>query len=183
MAKAQVTPLDIGDQKPVPVRRRMAADARRAAMLDQAANYFARHGFAATTRDVAQAMGVTQALIYKHFQSKEHVMEQVLEAALGATSGGQVMTVSPTSLQDDLAVFCRAFVARSTETRMRLFMRAGLDGLSWPTRRGNALTGQVFLPLIAALRQAAGLPGFDERPAMRGERELAMALHASMVFN
>lgn len=151
-------------------------------MLEGAGRFFARHGFGAPTRDLAKALGVTQALIYKYFASKDQLIEQCLDAALGASEAGPALAVEPSSIAQDLTAFYRAFVARATETRMRLFMRAGLDGLAWPTRHGHALTGQVFLPLIAALRQAADLPGFDARPAMRGERELVMALHASMVF-
>ncbi|MCT7374697.1 hypothetical protein [Chelativorans salis] len=85
-------------------------------------------------------------------------------------------------LEQSLHRFYKRFVAGSSEPRMRLFIRAGLDGHSWPTRRGNTLTGRLFLPAIAALRKAASLPGLEEQPAMRGERELVMMLHASMVF-
>ena len=162
--------------------RRLPASQRRAIMLAAAAVYFAKHGFAASTRDLAEALGVTQALIYKHFESKEDLIEKTLESALGQSDGGPGWVGSPETLQADLTAFYRRFVARSTETRMRLFMRAGLEGLSWPTKRGHALTQKVFLPVIVALRQAAGLPGFDASPAMRGERELVMALHAGMVF-
>ncbi len=160
----------------------MPAAQRREAILAGTAAHFARHGFSATTRDLAQALGITQALIYKHFPSKDDLVEQVLDSALGHAASGPVLTVDGPGLEDGLIRFYRDFVAHSTETRMRLFMRAGLDGLSWPTRRGNTLTATVFIPLIRALRQAAGLPGFGPRPAMRGERELVMSLHAGMVF-
>ena len=39
--------------------KRMPADKRRMSMLDDAAVHFAEHGFAATTRDIAGALGVT----------------------------------------------------------------------------------------------------------------------------
>src|SRR3546814_20459104 len=65
---------------------------------------------------------------------------------------------------------------------MRLFVRAGLEGHSLPGRHGARLTTRIFEPVIAALREEAGLPPFSECGMMRGERELAMALHGSVVF-
>ena len=158
-------------------------------MIEKAAGFFARHGFDASTRDLASALGITQALIYRHFKSKDDLIDQTLAATLGAVQSGRPGRAEPSALADvtigleeRLAGFYGGFVAGATETRMRLFMRAGLDGRSWPQRRGAALTTQVFEPVIAALRTDAGLPAADKRPLMRGERELAMMLHASMVF-
>ena len=170
-------------------KRRLPADQRRAQMIEEAAGFFARHGFDASTRDLARALGVTQALIYRHFKSKDDLIDQTLATTLGAGQRGGPGRAEPGALADvtigleeRLAGFYGAFVAGATETRMRLFMRADLDGRSWPQRRGVVLTTQVFEPVIAAIRFHAGLPAADQHPLMRGERELAMMLHASMVF-
>src|SRR3546814_12609856 len=65
---------------------------------------------------------------------------------------------------------------------MRLFVRAGLEGHSLPGRHGARLTTRIFEPVIAALREEAGLPHFSECGMMSGERELAMTLHGAVVF-
>lgn len=169
-------------QEASPGRKRFPADERRARMIEQSARHFATHGFDTSTRDLATTLGVTQALIYKHFDSKEALIEQTLEAALGKPDGERLVFDADRPIADALGAFYRGFVAGATETRMRLFMRAGLDGRSWPTRRGAALTHNLFLPMIAGLRLAAGLPAIAKRPAMRGERELVMMIHAAMVF-
>lgn len=160
----------------------MPADERRKAMLDDAAVHFAEFGFESATRDIADALGVTQALIYKHFASKEDLIERTLERNFAANADDGPWIDPDRPLKDELLRFYRGFVGRSSEVRMRLFIRAGLDGRSWPTRRGHSLNRGLFLPVIAALRAGAGLPGFDTYPAMRGERELVMTIHASMVF-
>lgn len=165
-----------------PERRRFPADTRRAEILRKAAEHFADHGFSASTRQLAASLGVTQALLYKYFASKDELIDKTLEAAFGGDDDQSPLIDPAAPPGQTLESFYRRFVARSTETRMRLFIRAGLDGHSWPTRRGNALTRRLFLPAIAALRQAASLPGLEARPPMRGERELVMMLHASMVF-
>ena len=164
--------------------KRLPAEQRRAQMLDDVAVHFSEHGFESTTRDIADALGVTQALIYKHFKSKDHLIEQTLERIFGAAAGGEIgpWIDSDQPLADELSRFYMGFVGASSDLRMRLFVRAGLDGRSWPTRRGHRLNTGLFLPVISALRREAGLPGVDTVPPMRGERELFMALHASMVF-
>lgn len=51
---------------------RMSCDARKQAILQAARRVFAQKGFdGTTTRELAQAAGVSEALLYKHFPSKE----------------------------------------------------------------------------------------------------------------
>lgn len=151
-------------------------------MLRKAAEHFAANGFESSTRDLAAALGVTQALIYRHFKSKDDLIERTLEAVFGRASNDGPWLDGDAPLADAFGGFYKSFVSRATEKRMRLFIRAGLDGRSWPTRRGAALTRNLFLPAVAALRANAGLPALDAVAMMRGERELVMMLHASMVF-
>lgn len=151
-------------------------------MLNKAAEHFSEHGFESSTRALASTLGVTQALIYKHFESKDDLIEQTLEMALGQTPGDSNWLDADLPIAEALNQFYKTFVSNSTEHKMRLFMRASLDGRSWPTRRGATLTRNLFVPAIAALRNSAGLPDLSGKPPMRGERELVMMLHASMVF-
>jgi AcrR family transcriptional regulator len=59
-----------------PLRRRDAAATRRA-LLAAARRQIAEHGFAGTTtRDVAAAAGVNQALVYRYFGSKEKLLAE-----------------------------------------------------------------------------------------------------------
>lgn len=164
------------------IKRRLPADKRRDAMLAGAAAHFAECGFDSTTRDIANALGVTQALIYKHFASKEDLIERTLERIFnrGAAEASWLNANEP--VEAELEKFYLNFVSGASDLRMRLFIRAGLDGRSLPARRGNMLNKGLFLPAIAALRTEANLPDFSVVPAMRGERELLMTLHASMVF-
>ena len=63
-----------------PRRRRIPAEQRRSAILDSAMEVFARHGYhAAGVDDIADAAGVSKALIYEHFPSKRHLHQALLE--------------------------------------------------------------------------------------------------------
>jgi len=152
-------------------------------MLEAAVPFFAEHGFAASTRELARHLGVTQALIYKHFGSKDGFIAALLERSFDGAWRRD------TALLDDhaqpLAERLAAFYSgpgRASRDRIRLFVRAGLDGWPLPARHGARLTRDVFRPVIRVLRREARLAGLAERPLMRGERELVMMLHASVVF-
>ncbi|HEX8122228.1 MAG TPA: TetR/AcrR family transcriptional regulator [Solirubrobacteraceae bacterium] len=63
-----------------PRRRRLNAAARRDALLLAATDVFAAHGYeAASTKLIARAGGISEALIYGHFDSKEALYVAVLE--------------------------------------------------------------------------------------------------------
>jgi AcrR family transcriptional regulator len=152
-------------------------------MLEAAVPFFAEHGFAASTRELARHLGVTQALIYKHFGSKDGFIAALLEWTFDGPwrRDTTVLDDRERPLTARLAAFY-GDSGRASGDRIRLFVRAGLEGWPIPARHGARLTRDVFRPVISALRQEAGLAGFVERPLMRGERELAMMLHASIAF-
>ncbi|CAO3411205.1 TetR/AcrR family transcriptional regulator [Azospirillum largimobile] len=57
---------------------RLDSRARRRAIVDAALPLFARKGFAATTtKEIAQAAGVSEGLIFKHFPSKASLYEAI----------------------------------------------------------------------------------------------------------
>jgi AcrR family transcriptional regulator len=61
--------------------RRKQAQQRRQQLIDAALQQFAEQGFdGASIRDIAQAAGVTEALVYHYFRSKEHLFEEMLKA-------------------------------------------------------------------------------------------------------
>lgn len=60
--------------------RRLSAEDRRESIVRAAAFVFAERGFAgANTLDIAKRAGISEALIYRHFESKEALYEAVLE--------------------------------------------------------------------------------------------------------
>ena len=168
-----------------PVRRRLPRGAREERIVQEAAALFAEVGFEAPTRLLAQRLGVTQALLYRYFRSKEHLLERVFEQAfarLQSHAADPGLSDRTIPLEARLIGFYQGYLARISFTSMRLFVRAGLDGGDLPRRFSAPLTERLLAPVIEELRYAAGLPGSDERPLMRGERELAMALHGGIVF-
>ena len=78
-------------------RKRLSADERRAEIISAARRVFLRYGYEGTkTRSIAEEAGVTEAVLYRHFTSKEHLFE---ESVLKAHA----------KQRTDLLMRCRAF--------------------------------------------------------------------------
>src|SRR6202165_5362343 len=94
------------------VMGRLASDERRKAIVEAAGPLFARNGFTGTTtRELAAAAGVSEALLFRHFPSKQSLYREIL--ALGC--------------EGDPALEKLATLPASTETLVRIvrFMGRG----------------------------------------------------------
>ena len=80
MASRQV---EINAKKAHIVRFRMSREARRRQLIEIAVKYFSRFGFqGASTKAIAKEAGVTEAIIYRHFSTKEHLYSAILDYKL-----------------------------------------------------------------------------------------------------
>src|SRR5258708_30190837 len=62
-------------------KKRLSAEERREAITDAARAIFAEKGFhGTTTRELAQAASVSEALLFQHFPNKEAIYEAMLAA-------------------------------------------------------------------------------------------------------
>jgi AcrR family transcriptional regulator len=62
-------------------RRRLTGEERRAAILDSALAVFGERGYhASSIDDIARAGGVSKALIYEHFDSKQELYAELLDS-------------------------------------------------------------------------------------------------------
>jgi AcrR family transcriptional regulator len=71
----------------VAVAERIPAHERRAEILEQSLSLFARHGLhGVTTRQIAEAAGISEALLYRHFRSKEELYEELQRNCLSVVT-------------------------------------------------------------------------------------------------
>ncbi len=69
-------------------KKRLTGEERRTAIIEAVIPIFAREGFAgATTKQLAAAAGVSEALLYKHFPSKESLSEAMHLQCLSRHAG------------------------------------------------------------------------------------------------
>jgi TetR/AcrR family transcriptional regulator len=109
-------------------------------LLSHAIALFSKHGFSGTrTKDIAAACGVSEAILYRHFATKEDLYHAILdthEAAAGQDEWLAEMQAMA-DRRDDLG-FIRCLLAhilksfREDTAFHRLMLYAGLEGHSLP---------------------------------------------------
>lgn len=171
------------------VRRRaprLAGDMRRAQIVDAACRFFAEHGFSGPTRDLAASIGVTQALLYRYFDSKtdliDAVFADVFRGAWGDDAVARFDEAAGAATADRLAEVYAAMLPRMTATATRLLFRAGLDAYAGPAGRSASVGPDFVAAVTAAWRADEGLPSLDAYPMLDGERALVSALHDAMIM-
>ena len=176
---------DASSDKPRGRAPRLSALKRREDIVSQAAAFFAEAGFAGTTRALAEQLGVRQALLYRYFPSKDALVEAVFQRV---TEGRWTQDLAryPRRTRHSAggagrAAVYRAYAEQDEGSALRLLMRAALDGLALPARRGAALT-DADLRAASGGTAPRGAPALlDRTPLLPAERELAMMLHAAIV--
>ena len=109
---------------------RVSAEDRRRQILERATELFARQGYqGTTTRQIAQRARVNEAIIFRHFSSKEDLYWAVLEHHCSARAGlGELEARLSSGASDEeiLAWIARQILGRDT-TLLRLLTFSALE--------------------------------------------------------
>jgi len=147
-------------------RPRLSSEDRRRQLLSHAIALFSRHGFSGTrTKDIAAACGVSEAILFRHFATKEDLYHAILdthEAAAGEDEWLAEMRAIA-ERRDDLE-FIRCMLAqilksfREDTEFHRLMLYAGLEGHSLPGMFHERMSSTTleFLRNYVVLRQREG---------------------------
>ncbi len=156
-------------------RVRLSGEERRRQIIDAAATLFSQKGFrGTTTREITQAVGVSEAMLFKHFATKEELYAAIIEAK-SHLSRTLDTVVAAAERNDDAAVLrtlARDVIerTRSDPTLMRLTLFSALEGhaLSDMMFRSRVQQLDDFLGRYIARRIAAGVfRGVDPFQAAR----------------
>jgi TetR/AcrR family transcriptional regulator len=145
---------------------RMAAVDRQHQLLEIAMNAFSRRGFkGTTTKEIAAAAGVTEAVIFQHFPSKETLYSAVLDSHLEtADEQGWIAEVNGCmECNDDEGLF-RSFIRRIISSYRndpmlnRVILFAALEGHAQGLVRMRKQFAPIFERLLEyiARRQREG---------------------------
>jgi len=86
----------------------MAGEERRRQILQVAVSLFSQRGFSGTTtREIAHAAGVSEAMVFRHFATKEELYSAILDHKACGDSGFDPIAVVSAAIErkDDHAVF------------------------------------------------------------------------------
>ena len=165
-------------------RLRLNANDRRSQILAAALDVFAELGFhGARTRDVAERAGVSEALLFRHFPTKEDLIRAILES-VGFEERIELLEERFAQLPPRDAL-CRLAEHSLTALRddPRLFRVVFFGVLEVPDLAGQFY--RTFLSRLLAFETRLFERAFAERGARRAVRDAAVAarsFHGSLLF-
>jgi len=169
-----------------PPRRNMRAAEREQFIVDEAVKFFAEQGFGGQTRELAKRMGITHSAIYRHFPSKEALIERVYEEiylSRWSPSWNGLIVDRTLPLQARLSRFYLEYVAQVFEYNwVRIFVFSGLKSFDITKRYLQIVREQIIEPACRELRHDLKLPTSDEVPLSEREIEMFWGLHGRIFY-
>ena len=166
---------------PTPTRKRLSARERRATILASAGEVFAGRGFhGSSIDDIARSAGISKALIYEHFASKQELYASLLEQHAGelferlAAAVPEAEVGGATRLAAGLDAFF-GFVEERRDAWRMLFREAADPEVAAAV---NRVVAQVTTVVAALIAQD---PGAEARQDEEAEPEEAIELLAQML--
>lgn len=180
MAKKPVKPAE------KPPRRNMRAAERERFIVDEAVKFFAEQGFGGQTRELAKRMGITHSAIYRHFPSKEALIERVYEEiylSRWSPSWAGLIQDRTLSLQTRLSRFYLEYVEQVFEYNwVRIFVFSGMKSFDITKRYLQIVRDQIIEPACRELRHDLKLPSSDQVPLSEREVEMFWGLHGRIFY-
>ncbi len=143
---------------------RLDSDERRKAIVQAAAPLFAKKGFAGTTtRELAEAAGISEALLFRHFPSKQLLYREILRLGCeGDPALEKLATLQPSTatLVGMVRVMVRRFLLASgieqadLELRQRLALHSLLEDGEYARLAAETIAERVTPLFETSLRAA-----------------------------
>lgn len=167
-----------------PVRRRMGLIERERQILDGAIEFFAEHGFGGQLRDLAKSIGVTHALLYHYFPTKQDLVDRVyLEVFEGRwrAEWDALLDDPKLDIEDKLVAFYLEYVNITLSKEfVRILVFSGLTDHAITDRFFSLLRARLFPRLIRETRRFRNLT--SRAKASEREMELLMGLHGGFFY-
>jgi len=153
--------------QPAAAHSRLPAEQRRLNLIETAIDVFSRKGFSgATTKEIAAAAGVTEAIVFRHFATKKDLYTAILESRLKGENFDAWMAKAQTFMdqRDDEGLFrylvSEIIVQCGKESRFeRLVLFAALEGQELAVMHAQiaAPIGKRFIDYIERRQRAGAL--------------------------
>jgi AcrR family transcriptional regulator len=172
-----------------PIASRMAGEARRMQILEVAVSLFSQRGFSGTTtREIAHAAGVSEAMVFRHFATKQELYSAILDhkACVGTAINPREVVAEAVQQKNDRAVFeglaYHALERHECDPEFhRLLLHAALESHELATMfwERNVRPVYEFLSMYIRQRQEDGvLLGIDPLVVVRAF--VGMVIHHSL---
>ena len=149
-------------------KQRLAGKERSRAIVAAALGLFARRGFeGTTTRQLARAAGVSEALLFKHFPHKDSLYRAILETKIHDAEQALPLDDSLLLLPDE--AFLRHIATRvmrrvdADDTFLRLMLRSSIEGHDLARDFRKARAGKLLKMIEVKIRaRYAARPGGEK---------------------
>ncbi|WP_162300775.1 TetR/AcrR family transcriptional regulator [Alkalilacustris brevis] len=162
----------------------MEPEKRKKLLVEKAVEFFSEEGFEAGTRELARRLGVSQPLIYRYFDSKDDLVNEVYRKVyVSQWNDAWTATICDRQLplRARLLDFYESYSQAIFNRRwMRIFFFAGLRGLDINTRYIGRVGELIIKPICGELRHEIGLS--RDMPITDAEMELAWIMHGTMFY-
>jgi AcrR family transcriptional regulator len=165
--------------------KRLSREDREKAIVDAATAFFAEVGFSGQTRELAARAGITQSLLYRHFPTKDALIERVYRSVF-LSKWNPEWEVWISDRETPLEARLIRFYVSYTKTIMsyewiRLLLYSGLDGRNELSKKYLRFMHQrIWWRIIAEIRHHSKRPSLDVQPVTVIEVELVWAFIASI---
>lgn len=169
---------------------RMTGDERRSQILQVAIKLFSQNGFrGTTTKEIARAAGVSEAMVFRHYATKEELYSAILDwkACESRETNPFEILSEPMAQKDDFKVFYLMMLnALNRHERdpqfMRLLFHSALEGheLAEMFIEQNLVPIYEFLSLYLVQRQKEGVIRTDIKPRVMVRAFVGMMIHHAL---
>lgn len=168
-----------------PRRKNMRREDREKLIISEAVRFFAECGFEGQTRELAKRMGISHAVIYRHFESKDALIERVYDQVYVKRWNPDwepLILDRSRSLQDRLTQFYIEYAERVFDYDwVRIFVSSGLKSYGLTERYLDIIRSSIIQPAALELRHENG-KGADTSPPSEEDLELFWGLHGAVFY-
>lgn len=173
-------------KKPAAKRKNLRAADREKVILEAAIRFFAEHGFEGQTRELAKRIGITHSAIYRHFPSKEALIERVYEHVyLSRWQEHWEALIKDRSqpLEARLTRFYREYADQIFDYDwVRIFVFSGMKTFDITKRYLAIVSEKIIVPAVTEARKELDLPSPSRVAISEREKELFWGLHGRIFY-
>lgn len=166
--------------------KRMSPEERKTEIVRGAIAYFAEGGFGSQTRELTQRLGISNALLFKYFPTKDALVEAIYEELFLKRWNPQWETglsdrtrPLPERLEHFYLEYSKMLHDREW---VRIYLYSGLSGAPLAKRFGQMVRERIYVRVINELRQAFSFASTTDSPCTEDEIELMWSLHGSIAY-
>lgn len=167
-------------------RTRLDPRRREQEIVEGAVLYFSEVGFDGSMRDLAQRLGISHALLFRYFPTKDALIDRVYEEIYVGRwdeSWDSLLEDSSVSFRERLERFYTAYVGVIDRPEwVRTFLFGGLAGVNINQRYLKIIQRKVIAPVASELVALSGVKGAQDGALAKAAMELSWGLHGEIFY-